>query len=147
MADPKQVIYSLGSALATQYAVFERDQVLTHTQLNEVGTWLDQQDRLSRTNLFGTGIITGLKASLAFDALSVTVSAGLGITTDGDLIRLPQAVQRHHVRPYDATAPLYSPILSAGAPVDILELVPPDDPSARPSPPSPAPSMAASRCC
>lgn len=132
MADPKQVIYSLGSALATQYAVFERDQVLTHTQLNEVGTWLDQQDRLSRTSLFGTGIATGLKASLAFDGRSVTVSAGLGITTDGDLIRLPQAVQRSHVRPYDATAPLYAPLLTAGAPVDILELVPPDDPLGTP---------------
>ena len=60
MADPLQVHYRL-TRQATQYAVFEPDQVLTHGQLNSLSEFLDRQDRLSRVDLIGVGIASGLR--------------------------------------------------------------------------------------
>lgn len=130
MADPRQVITSLGTTLASQFAVFERDQVLTHAQLNEIGTWFDQQERLTRSALLGVGIAAGLR--VATDGSAVSLGAGLGITTDGDLVRLPAAVSFAHLRPYDASAPQYAPLLIDGVLPDIVELTDPDDPLGAP---------------
>ena len=55
MADPLKIIRRL-DAVTTDYAVFERDQVLTHEQLNSVAEYLDDQSRLTRTQLLGVGI-------------------------------------------------------------------------------------------
>jgi hypothetical protein len=132
MADPIKVFQSLGAPLASQYTVFERDQVLTHTQLNEVATWLDQQDRLSRVSLVGIGIITGLH--LSADGASVSVAPGIGITSDGDLIRLAEPLMLAGWRSYDATAPRYEPFYDAtGATLLVSgELVADNDPLGTP---------------
>ncbi|MBS0357146.1 MAG: hypothetical protein JSR83_24945 [Proteobacteria bacterium] len=128
MADPIKVLQSLAAPLASQYAVFERDQVLTHTQLNEVTTWLDQQDRLSRVALVGAGIVAGFAVSS--DGASVTVGAGLGLTCDGDLVRLDTATTYPRLRPYDATAPRYEPFFDTASGVLLIsgELTSGDDP-------------------
>ena len=55
MADPLKIIRRL-DAVTTDYAIFERDQVLTETQLNSVVEYLDDQSRLTRTQLLGIGI-------------------------------------------------------------------------------------------
>lgn len=122
MADPRQVIYSLGTPLASQYTVFERDQVLTHGQLNSVATWLDQQDRLTRTSLLGVGIVAGLEVSTT--AASVTLAPGLGVTTDGDLIRVTAPLQLTRQRAYEASAPRYAPFYNGDARLELFELVP-----------------------
>lgn len=122
-----KVLTRLTPPLASQYTVFERDQVLTHGQLNDVADWLDQQDRLSRVSLSGTGLIAGLV--LGGDAGRITVSPGLGITCDGDLIRVDTPLLLTALRPYDDTAPRYEPFFDAttGQSVILGELVATDD--------------------
>jgi hypothetical protein len=106
MADPIKVLRSL-DRLANQYTVFEPDQVLTHSQLNSVSSYLDDQDRLTRVALLGVGIVAGLRVGLADG--SVRVTRGLGLTTDGDLLMLAADTLYDRFRPYDTTAPAYAP--------------------------------------
>jgi hypothetical protein len=49
--------------LAT-YPVFEANQVLTNAHLNQLFTYLDEQERLTRANLIGIGIVCGLEIRL-----------------------------------------------------------------------------------
>lgn len=134
MADPIKVLQSLVAPLASQYAVFERDQVLTHTQLNEVATWLDQQDRLSRVSLVGVGVVAGLQVST--DGTSITLSPGVGITTDGDLLHVDAPLAFNRVRTYDSSTPRYEPFQDpiAGQIIS-LELVTDSDPLGTALPP------------
>jgi hypothetical protein len=134
MADPIKVLQSLGAPLASQYAVFERDQVLTHTQLNEVATWLDQQDRLSRVSLTGVGVVAGLQVST--DGTSIALSPGVGITTDGDLVHVDEALAFNRVRTYDSSAPRYEPFQDPiTGQIISLELVTDSAPLGTPLPP------------
>jgi hypothetical protein len=107
MADPLKVVRSLDS-LADHYAVFEPDQVLTHGQLNSVSDYLDDQVRLSRVVLDGVGLMAGLHVSAS--AAGVRISAGFGVSTDGDLMRLGTDTVFDRFRPYDSTAPVYPPL-------------------------------------
>lgn len=122
-----KVLTRLTPPLAEHYTVFERDQVLTHGQLNDVADWLDQQTRLSRVSLTGTGLVAGLV--LGGDAGQVSISPGLGITCDGDLIRVDTPLLLTALRPYDDTAPRYEPFFDAttGRSVILGELVATDD--------------------
>jgi len=122
MADPIQIVRSLDT-LADHYAVFEPDQVLTHGQLNSVSDYLNDQLRLSRVTLDGVGLIAGLHVSLQGDG-SVRISAGFGVSTDGDLMRLGADTLYDRFRPYDATAAVYPPLHPAETMLDLQELVP-----------------------
>lgn len=128
MADPIKVLRSL-DRLAHQYTVFEPDQVLTHSQLNSVSSYLDDQDRLTRVALLGVGIVAGLRVGLVDG--SVRVTRGLGLTTDGDLLMLAADTLYDRFRPYDTTAPAYAPFYREAAGeggtaqmLDLVELVP-----------------------
>ena len=122
MADPLQVIRSLDT-LADHYAVFEPDQVLTHGQLNSVSDYLDDQSRLGRVLLDGVGLIAGLHVSLQGDG-SVRISAGFGVSTDGDLMRLGADTVYDRFRPYNTTAAVYPPLHPGETMLDLQELVP-----------------------
>jgi len=52
--------------ITTQYRKFNENQVLTEGQLNEFIDYFEDQDRLSRTQLSGVGIVCGFK-SIFFD--------------------------------------------------------------------------------
>jgi hypothetical protein len=106
MADPLKLVYSLDH-LAQQHAVFEPDQVLTHGQLNSVADYFDDQGRLTRVDGLGVGIVNGLRVGRRGPSLRIT--RGFGLTTDGDLLRLPQDGLYTHWRPYDTSAPVYEP--------------------------------------
>ncbi|MEU4156362.1 hypothetical protein [Actinoplanes sp. NPDC026670] len=72
------------------YAVYQANQVLTEAQLNETRDYLDEQERLTRADLIGIGILCGLDASLAGTTVSLT--KGCGVTSQGYLIVEPNDV-------------------------------------------------------
>lgn len=84
------------STTLNTYTLFENNQVLTSTQLNEVVAYLDQQTRLSRVRLIGMGALCGLYPSVMTDPLARTtngavilsISEGTGITSEGFLINI-----------------------------------------------------------
>jgi hypothetical protein len=57
-----QILRSL-DVISSGYSVFEKDRALTHDQLNSVTDYLDDQSRLTRTNLLGVGIVWGLRVT------------------------------------------------------------------------------------
>ena len=69
-----------------RYPVFENNQVLTSSQLNELATYLDQQTRLTRSCLIGIGAVCGLQPNYDVVVNHLTISAGTGITSLGFLI-------------------------------------------------------------
>ena len=84
------------------YPVFENSQVLTSSQLNQLSTYLDQQDRLTRARLIGMGIVCGLELSYSATPASnikISVGKGTGLTSEGFLITLP-ACETAYFRPY-----------------------------------------------
>ncbi|HET9976057.1 MAG TPA: hypothetical protein VFQ20_01360 [Burkholderiaceae bacterium] len=122
MADPVTVKTRL-DRLAAHYAVFEPDQVLTHHQLNSVADYLDEQGALTRVDGLGVGIVAGLHVAARGDALAL--GRGLGLTTDGDLLRVSADRVYDQFRPYDDSAPRYAPFFGGanGAMAEMVELV------------------------
>jgi hypothetical protein len=82
------------------YPAFEANQVLSNGHLNQLFTYLDEQERLSRTNLIGIGIVCGLEPRLAENGSSLRISKGCGITSEGYLIVWPDTVELEWYRPY-----------------------------------------------
>ena len=107
--------------IATEYAFFEQDQVLTPGQLNSVSEYLGDQERLTRVALVGVGIACGLRAAL--DGAEVVLSHGVGTTTDGDAVFLDEETRYDRYKPYDATAPAYPPFIRNGKMIAAYELV------------------------
>ncbi|MDX1672417.1 MAG: hypothetical protein R3211_08740, partial [Balneolaceae bacterium] len=80
------------------FTIFEEDQVLTAQHLNELRTYLDHQDRLTRTHLIGIGILCGLEVKNP-DHQTIRITKGVGITSGGHLIHLPEK-NCTHIRSY-----------------------------------------------
>jgi hypothetical protein len=76
------------TTITGNYHSYVADQMLTHYQLNETIDYFDDQNRLNRIFLTGTGIACGLQVSTNAGYTTVTITQGTGITTDGDLIKL-----------------------------------------------------------
>lgn len=93
--------------ISSGYSVFEKDQILTESQLNSVSAYLGDQDRLDRMNLVGIGIICGFRVRLSSSIVSL--GKGVGITTDGDLIRIGEDSQYDQFKVYDKSFPRYEP--------------------------------------
>lgn len=79
--------------ITAQYRKFNENQALTEDQLNEFIDYFEDQDRLSRTRLSGTGIVCGFSTTPSFGLPDPTlnglgISQGAGVTTDGDIITL-----------------------------------------------------------
>lgn len=71
-------------SIANTFPVFEADQVLTNRHLNDLFNYLDQQDRLTRCKLLGSGIVCGLEISHTADTIHIT--KGCGLTSQGYII-------------------------------------------------------------
>lgn len=70
------------------YEEFLPDQVLTHKNLNKIVNYFEDQDRLSRIYLTGVGIGCGLNiVSSTNNSKYIEIGQGVGITTDGDIIK------------------------------------------------------------
>ena len=124
MAEPLKIIRRLNE-VTTDYAVFERDQVLTERQLNSVVEYLDDQSRLTRTQLLGIGIVGGLWPTLGKEQL--VVSKGLGVTSDGDLIGLSADTVFDRWLAYDESAPAYDAFYDGENMLPLIELLAADD--------------------
>ncbi len=73
-------------SIYNSYPKFDANQVLTHQNLNDLVSYLDEQGRLTRTNLIGIGIACGLEVSYDNGTRIVTISKGTGVTSEGLLI-------------------------------------------------------------
>ncbi|TNE57314.1 MAG: hypothetical protein EP344_11345 [Bacteroidetes bacterium] len=76
------------------YPFFEANQVLTNRHLNQLFSYLDEQERLTRANLIGIGIVCGLDISLEGTAAApvIRITRGCGVTSQGYLIVEPEDV-------------------------------------------------------
>ena len=107
--------------ISNVYSIFEKDQVLTESQLNDVTNYLDDQNRLTRVNLTGIGIVCGLQAGRQAD--KIAVGKGVAITSDGDLIYFANDVTFSRYKLYDDTNPVYSPFYPGGTLMTMYELI------------------------
>lgn len=79
------------------YPVFQADQVLTNGHLNNLFNYLEQQERLSRMKLVGSGIICGLEIMPEEDR--IRIGEGVGLTSQGYLVSHCDKVYTHYA-PY-----------------------------------------------
>ncbi|GAA5216501.1 hypothetical protein ACFSJ3_12705 [Corallincola platygyrae] len=107
--------------ISRQYTVFVKDQVLTAQQLNTLSAYLDDEGRLTRTALTGIGIIEGLVVKEQGKELSL--SRGLGITTDGDLMVNHQPQRFDRYKNYPEKAPIYAPFMIDDERIPLYQLV------------------------
>lgn len=70
-----------------EYGVFEANQVLTASQLNNQKDYLDEQNRLTRATIHGIGVVCGLEIGVnkPGGAAKLIISKGCGITSEGYL--------------------------------------------------------------
>src|SRR4051812_50206445 len=100
--------------ITTGFNIFEKNQVLTHEQLNTLGNYLDDQERLTRVGEIGVGLCCGLRPSLA--EFRIRVTKGIGGAAGGDLFRFGADGVYDRFKPYDEGAPRYAPFFGGAAP-------------------------------
>jgi len=94
--------------ITTQYRKFKKGQAVEHTQFNEFLTYFEDQERLSRTQLRGVGVVCGFEATVikrkialgpSKDGLQtlIEITQGAGVTTDGDLVNLHTTAKKSTV--------------------------------------------------
>ncbi|MBK7173998.1 MAG: hypothetical protein IPH84_12355 [Bacteroidales bacterium] len=115
-----QIIKSLDE-ITTGFSFFEKDQVLTASQLNSISNYFDDQTRLTRTQLLGVGIACGLEPSI--QSRVVKIGKGMGVTTDGDLLFFTEDQVFDRFRPYDEKNPKYPAFYVEEKMIPLFELV------------------------
>lgn len=114
-------IFKSLTQVSTNYSVFEKDQVLTHDQLNSIAGFFDDQTRLTRVKLLGVGIVCGLRISMLGNVLKV--GRGAGVTSDGDLLCFQNDTLFDKFKVYDASNPRYAPFYAEESSITLYELV------------------------
>jgi hypothetical protein len=79
---------------------FVPDQLLTSEDLNRFFGYLDEQNRMTRTNLLGIGIVCGLQLHVNNASTAVTITRGCGVTSEGYLIAVDTRTYSQY-KPYD----------------------------------------------
>jgi hypothetical protein len=102
------------------YNRFINNQILTESQLNSVLNHLNYQDKATRAQLVGVGIVCGLEVSMTENHIHLT--KGVGITTDGDLISMEQSEFSGFRRFGDSNA-RYSRFIRNGNTISLWELI------------------------
>jgi hypothetical protein len=119
--------------ITTDFTIFEKNQVLTESQLNSVTDYLNDQARLMRIHLLGVGVVAGLRVSISSDV--ITATKGVGITTDGDLLYYSNDIVFDRFLEYGNTYPKYAPFYVGVAPeetmIPVYELIARDAPDPR----------------
>src|SRR5262245_50639966 len=117
------------------YPFFESNQVLADTHLNQGFNYLNEQERLTRANLIGIGIVCGLEIRLetTSDAATVHILKGCGITSEGYLIVEPNDVAlvsyREYTLPNDLDYPPFKDMSATNRPqYPLWEMFPAGEP-------------------
>lgn len=86
------------------YPQFAPNQVLSNTSLNDLFAYLDDQNRLTRTNLIGIGVACGLEASFGEgeNGFGILISPGVGVTSEGYLAHWDEDEVLEFYAPYEA---------------------------------------------
>ncbi|MBL4899471.1 MAG: hypothetical protein JKX76_07475 [Colwellia sp.] len=109
--------------LANDYTIFNKDQVLSEEQLNSLSKYFDDQDRLTRVNLIGVGLVCGCNIELQGN--KIVLSKGLAITTDGDLINIEKERSYSAFKPFGIDQPKYNRFyINKTKMLTLFELVP-----------------------
>lgn len=87
--------------IANTFPVFEADQVLTNDHLNSMVNYLDQQDRLTRMKLVGSGIVCGLEIDPS--GTEIKISKGCAVTSQGFMVLHCETLYTHYI-PYTPPA-------------------------------------------
>lgn len=88
------------------YPKFETGQVLTSKALNSYFGYLDEQQRLTRAQLLGVGIISGLEYK--FSGGNLIIEKGTAVTTDGYLINQTEDITYTIAYKYDKNSGILS---------------------------------------
>ena len=85
-----------------KYPHFEANQVLTNSHLNQVFDYLDEQERLTRANLIGIGIVCGLEFRTETNngVTTIHVTRGTGVGSAGYLLNEPENIALVSYREY-----------------------------------------------
>ena len=78
-----------------QYPFYQSNQFLKSQDLNDSFSYLEEQERLTRSKIIGNGIVSGLDfdCNITNEALTgITVNTGFGVTSDGYTVDFPEAV-------------------------------------------------------
>ncbi len=89
------------------YPVFEADQVLSQKELNNLVSHLEEQDRITRKNLTGIGIVCGLELSFPAQT-SVKIGCGTAVTSLGFQINWEEQTLSHY-RDYELSEQFLKP--------------------------------------
>ncbi len=112
------------STILNTYPIFESNQVLTSPHLNQLVSYLDQQNRLTRAKLIGMGVACGLELSYepSPSPLTLTISKGTGVTSEGYLINLSECPTIKY-RPYTLpSGVIYEPFVDPNTKVQDIDL-------------------------
>jgi hypothetical protein len=96
------------------FPVFVPDQVLTSQNLNDLFSYLDEQGRITRTNLIGIGIVCGLEIKMGNDGNGsfITITKGTGVTSEGYLVTVAET-KYHRFIDFKAEQPrFYEPLVN-----------------------------------
>ncbi|MBL4705799.1 MAG: hypothetical protein JKY54_14835, partial [Flavobacteriales bacterium] len=85
-----------------KFPIFENNQVLSSVQLNELTSYLESEERETRTKLIGAGIACGLTISREIDGSAFSITEGVGVTSDGYLVDVPGQTFSHYKAVADA---------------------------------------------
>ncbi len=110
-----------------QYPIFAANQVLRNDHLNQVFNYLDEQGRLTRSQLLGIGIVCGLELRTDPTAAQVFISDGLGVTSAGHLLLWDDPGALTHRRPYTPPVNDAETFASAEEMPQLFELLSGDD--------------------
>ena len=110
------------SAANSDYPVFVANQVLTSDNLNDLFGYLDEQGRMTRTNLIGMGIVCGLQVKTEPDGSSITITKGVGVTSSGYLVTVPE-IEYTEYKSYDPVKCVYyDRFVNIGSKTALLDL-------------------------
>lgn len=123
--------------LQENYPIFEANQVLTNAHLNQLFNYLDEQQRLTRANLVGIGIVCGLEITFAAAPAAIHISKGCGITSEGYLVIEPDDIALVSYRSYEPPKDIDYPAFKFNdngtiKPYPLWELFPAGEPNTTP---------------